>query len=759
MKLFDKLANLKSPKNVGTDDGHYEYKYYLVFSELEDEPTFELETKLTIGSQVGDIILEEETISPRHCTFTLNNDVISVLDHNSEEGTFIGKKEVEPGKMYILQDGDDVSIGDVVVEIYVEQIEVEPAVEEEVEQEVEQEVAEEQPVEKVENTATLELNTQILQQKIDESNEELDALDYSHVKIDIDDEKNIKKQRPTKPKGISYKSSEDPNEVSSSLTRLIALLLDSLITLIVYTILVPFDEFRLFLQDLPLKIKELVGPIYTSEIAPVVNLFLEENPAFIEMGKDIREFWQSDYNVFISALILFAIIRLTTTLLLGVSLGQAMIGIKASGNVILKRILGLIREFIGLLTGPFVIFDIATLFNLRSFKELITFTKITSPRLLKSSLLSFVSFIVLLLILLVSPMFQGLEFRQSFPMDESLIKKSKNLELDQSFDNSRFFGIRVKWPDDIKGLSTFSFKRDNKKLSLTPVIKIINTKTNKEVELKKDKIFNLKKLLKIAFNLNYFAKSSYPELFKYIHDASDVNANFKSHQFDELVFAKELQSLIRSSFRLDLLTIVDHTINHGPFVKGLVDFRDSLFQLIGQNVLSVKVDRLGDTYFVIFDVQDTRKSKLKIIPLVVNSNFVYEITAENKGFSFKNIQSMFVGSTWKSQNILKTSQANYLSFIDKMINTEKNVDTEYIQSFYELIYNDIKLAVENDSSFLISKWELVLNNYLKVLNDVKLNKEDKDLSWQKLYQNLNDLLRALRDKDSSFFGISKVERV
>ena len=77
-----------------------------------EESSYKLEKKLTIGSEIGDIVIDDDELSPRHCTFILNsNQVVTLLDHSSQNGTFLNKKKLDPGKTFFVSVKDKVKAG------------------------------------------------------------------------------------------------------------------------------------------------------------------------------------------------------------------------------------------------------------------------------------------------------------------------------------------------------------------------------------------------------------------------------------------------------------------------------------------------------------------------------------------------------------------------------------------------------------------------------------------------------------------------
>jgi pSer/pThr/pTyr-binding forkhead associated (FHA) protein len=132
MKLKSLFAKLISPKKngdsgLGSSGEGKNFQYHLQATNIEGQPTYPLTDFLAVGSEVGDVVLDDPSLSAKHCTFFLKDNVISIIDHNSVEGTFINDKKISSGKMIILQDGDYVRAGELEFDILKHAIEATPA--------------------------------------------------------------------------------------------------------------------------------------------------------------------------------------------------------------------------------------------------------------------------------------------------------------------------------------------------------------------------------------------------------------------------------------------------------------------------------------------------------------------------------------------------------------------------------------------------------------------------------------------------------
>lgn len=154
--LKDLFKKIKLPTKRGkTEDKPafkapvWESSFYLELINLEGAPKYELTHQLSIGSEIGNIVIADPSLSPRHCTFYLQQEVISLIDHGSIQGTLINGIKLSPGKFIILEESDKVQVGDLEVKILKENRAVEVSEDEDEEEEIEEEevIEEEQEAE------------------------------------------------------------------------------------------------------------------------------------------------------------------------------------------------------------------------------------------------------------------------------------------------------------------------------------------------------------------------------------------------------------------------------------------------------------------------------------------------------------------------------------------------------------------------------------------------------------------------------------
>src|SRR5690606_1574332 len=91
--------------------------FELELSNMEDSPVYALSNQLTVGSEIGNIVISDTSVSPRHATFLLQDEVVSVIDHGSVTGTKVNGQEISAGRYIILQESDIITVGDLEIRI------------------------------------------------------------------------------------------------------------------------------------------------------------------------------------------------------------------------------------------------------------------------------------------------------------------------------------------------------------------------------------------------------------------------------------------------------------------------------------------------------------------------------------------------------------------------------------------------------------------------------------------------------------------
>jgi len=763
----------KSSLSTKVDGVRWVKKFILELSNMEGSPTYNLSHQLTVGSEVGNIVIADPSVSPRHCTFILQEEVVSVLDHGSVAGTFINGQKIPPGRYIILEENDNIKVGDLEVQIHVKN------------EAIKQEIPEEELEEEVEVAEEIEEEEAVEEEKVAVKKEPKLALLKKWFKI-----------KPSKAKKDSKKSnliaiSGNPTYATNSLVRVIAVLCDLLIAYALSIVFMPFDEFRSFVADVP----AILGSFLDIDWNGLWSVINEEYAFVGEILKDLYSFFSTTFN-FGPLILLFFVVRLISTLLLGVSISEVFLGVRAHGNVIWKRLGGVLRVVVGMITGPFLIFDVPALISKRTFKEFMTFTHtyINSKFVTILGIIFYVPLVVL--IVLLSPLMQGLELPEPIAVKDVLDKRVKVIQTDEAatevvktYDSSSFLNIGLEY--DAQGISlvpSFRFSGKKNKLTYKPALAVYHRELQRSVSIEVFKTFDFKELLGLGFKGDPFLTDKFPLIEGYVYSSEVSAASFKksTDEKESRKFADEVVSFTKIAFELNANNVLDFMQVYTPILKGFMDYRSSLLGLIEYKEFDqIDFIKLGNAYFLRFSYTRQKPFDL-LIPLIKGEGRVLKIEFDKKenlgALRNKFYKFSLEGSDWfpprqvgaTGEEALRPLQV--LDLFSKLDVKGDKISPEKAQALYGYYYEKSGGVLKNEDPAEYELWKSSVEGIFTIMTKMKDSipkveekpapevvegappaeaeapvevAEDPRL---KLFQNFQDLKDAVENKNKEYFG-------
>ena len=767
--------------SIEVSRGRWIKKFTLELTNMEGSPTYGLIHQLSIGSEVGNIVISDPSVSPKHCTFILRDQIVSVIDHGSIAGTFINGKKINPGKYIILEETDVIMVGDLEVKIFTENV---PESDKPLEEESHKEelIEDEALVQEDDESEVPEERSPSIFARFFKKKEKSK---FEVKKNDFNQKKENKKKR------ISI--SRNPY-ATNSIVRLTSVIGDVLIAYSLYIIFFPFDEFRHFLSDVPILLTDLLGVDWSG-----LWSVLSDEYAFLgELLKDLYTFFSVTFQIG-PFFLLFIIVRLITTLLFGVSISEAILGVRSHGNVVWKRIGGVIRVLIGIFTGPLLIFDVPALVSRRTFKEFMTFTHtyLSSKFFL---ILGCILYLPLLFVLvLLSPLLQGLELPEPIAVNERLDKRLKVIQPEEVTEKkvkekSNFLNLELDYePKNISLVPMFKFSGQGQKLNYKPSLVVYHKDLQRTVSLEVFKTFDFKELLGIGIKGNFFLYEKFADIYNFVYSSDAINESFKGKD-TELAnrhFADQVVSFTKIAFELNAGNAFEQMQTYTPLIKSLMDYRSSFLALIEYKEFD-QIDflKIGNTYFLRISYQRQKPFDL-IIPLLKGDGRVIKIEfdkKENLGIlSNKFYKFSLNDSNWaptkaalKTEDVLNALQVldvfSKFNFIDQKISSEK------AQSLYGYYFEKSSEIFKKDDSIEYDLWKksvesifMIMEKMLAVVpkeatifavepttestieRPAQLPVEVPAIedSRVKLFNNFQDLKDAVENKNKDYFGIQE----
>lgn len=729
--MLGKLFNRKSvPENDGDSSTVGMGKLQLVkvfeleLSNMEDTPVYALTHQLSIGSEIGNIVINDPSVSPRHATFILQQDVVSVVDHGSVAGTFVNETRLHPGKFVILEETDTVKIGDLEVKLRVSNKEV-----------VKDEVPEVPVVEEEAPPADLPLEETIEKSK----------------------KKKTSKKAPLKKVEVEL--------AANSVVRLFAVIGDLLLAYALLVILSPFDEFRSFLEFIPGTLTSLLDVDWNA----MTETILQDAGFVGDMLKDAFAFISSTFH-FGPLLITFILSRLVTTLLFGVSAVEFLMGIRASGNGIWARIGGVLRVLIGIITGPFIIFDAPAIISRRTLKEFMSFTKITAPSKLASMFGIVIGIPALIALALISPLVQGFEPPQPIVINEKIDQRVKAKDAaTEGFikDHSEIFRFDISYdPKELLLIPNYKFYGVKSKLNLKSSLVFYQRNLQRPVELEIYKTFNFKQLLGIGIKGNVPLYEKYPEIYSFVYEALESNPVFKvkKNEKTETAFANEFIQFTKASFAIDPQNALDVMQSESFLIKGMVDYKSSFLSLIEyKDFDQIGFIKLGNTVFMKISFMKQKPFDL-IIPLLRGEGKIYKVTFDKREelgtLASQFYKFNFGESNWQSLDKPQAGEVmtplQSLDFFSSGKFREQQLTGENAQALYAYYFETSGNVLTRNDVVELDLWKNLVRNLPKLIETIPSQPNSEGFDPKiKLLQNFRDLIDALENNNIEYFGISQ----
>ena len=777
------LGKLFKRKSVPKNDGEKQkselpgmevkkFNYVKVFglelSNMEESPVYTLKNQLSVGSEIGDIIISDPSVSPRHATFILQQDVASVIDHGSVAGTHINGKKIPVGKYIILEESDVIAVGDLEIKL---RITTESRAVSEANDEVLTEESEEEDViEEVE-----ELDEEGIPDLPELPEEEPEEDIEEDLEEDIEEEGYDEGPSEEEDKALPIKKAGSQTNSANSLVRLVAVLSDILLSYSLLVILLPFDEFRSFLESVQEMLKNLVPVDWDI----LISTLKEENGFLGSLVVDIYNFLSATFNIG-PLLFMFILVRFLSTLILGVSVSELFLSVRAQGNVIWNRVGGALRVLIGAITGPFLMFDAPAVISRRTFKEVLTFTHLYTSSRMMAIIGSFIIIPLMLSLSLVAPLFEGFEPPAPVGINDRIdqrvkVKNSENSEATEEStpvivsDLSSVLGFKLQYnSSDLALIPSFRFQGSISKTTFRSGLVFYQKDTQRQIELEVFKTFNLKQLLGMGIKGNIPLYDKYPQIYNFVYESPDSNPAFKkaNDQASNTAFANEFIEFTKVAFSLSLDNALEVMQNETFLIKGLIDYKASFLSLIEyKDFDDIKFIKVGNAFVMRISYKKQKPFEL-LVPLIKGEGKIYKLslnrrenaeTIINKFLKYNLDKADWFSLDRETSEDMMSALEVFDFFSSPDLKRELNNETK-AQRLYAFYFENSTSILRKSDPVELEIWKTKAKALLKLIEAVSPDLPEGDNSGSivnKLEQNFSDLVDALENNNREYFGIEE----
>ena len=568
----------------------------------EDSKRVPVQGKISIGSSEDvDICIEDFGLAPRHCTFRDNNEILTVQNTGGDGAVIVGKQKLSHGKMYIVDKGDSIKLGELTFVVRTEEVEAHYVEEDEKtlagqdfdEDDYDDDETEGKPKSLMSRfTGMFKRNrAEDLNDPEEEEPGEIEVIDHSDEE---DEEYDDDSTAPREVKASGAIGSMKPKKVRISpflkekragfIIRLLGFILNLCAIYSIYLYALPLLKVEAHFQkifDLLTPHIEKVLPLLTPHVPEAALTFL------------------TNY-ITIKILILFILTQIVSSLLFGCSLGLFLLGGTGNGGFVGKRIKSLVRNLIGFITSPLLIFDLPILLKYRTLKEVLSHSQIEK----RSNALSFLAGVTIFPIALIAAFLWPLindpillkmpEYVVSAPAPRKKAKTKAEAIV------SSHFELKAKY-------------MKKKSLELIPsfekkgiILHVLDTKKGSKLSISKSKSIDLNPEFKSNLESNPFFASFTPNLFK-----------FMSEQKASKEVNREISAILRDSIGMDFLRLHEILLDHGPYVKGLIDIRLKALSSLGitEKYKSTLYTVSRKDFLILEEESTAARQRIVILPL------------------------------------------------------------------------------------------------------------------------------------------------
>ncbi len=703
---------------------------------------------VSIGSSDEvEVSVEEFGLAPRHGIFKVHNDILSLHNLGGNGKTSLEGHQLQHGKMYIVDKGDKLSMGELDITIESENISSKQDFYNLVGQESDEE---------------LDVDELIANDDFEEDEEKGPGL-FARIKEFFSKKKeSLKNALPKKPeKGSSgektltaahqapaIKAKKQKGFLKGSnasaagfIGRLLALVLNLLITMNAKEFLIPLSGQEKKISELLSKVSEMLAPLIL-KVTALLPASLAEYAKWLD--------YVADVNI-LTFVALFLVLNLVGIILFGVTTGHSLLMIGGSGSLIANRITGVVRWIIGLITTPLLLLDLPCLIGKRTVKEIASGSTMTyrfGVAKFVGPLLMFPFFAALLLL---TPALTDMDRLMSdSPEVVKIIPKKAKGELPFSGASS-LLGLHLE-ARKFESRELIPVLRKSEK-SHHVQLQLLDISSSNKAQLEvKDDFFKKMELIKIGLSGNPLA----------FHFYKNIKAAVESENITP-VAAQEFQVLIKNALSLQPEKMLDVILSNGPFIGGLINLRKTILDKLAIAGSPVTVFRdLGAVQLIeLSDKNPKANISINILPLNAKNNqsvwqISYKKAVKEAGADLKQMvlikpRPLGRDNLDLTARLLKESEwgpleiLDFYSFLESAEALAPGMDRKVITYYRHRCH----LALSIGSDYLFTQFEGRFRSNIESLE--ALSNEKSGLGLETVIKSLKQQLNALSAKNIKYF--------
>ena len=518
--------------------------------------------------------------------------------------------------------------------------------------------------------------------------------------------------------------------------------------------------------------------------------YLASYPSFMSMDKTLRELFASFspdkaflYSTIVMVYFLTMLWRFYANLIFGMSLFQIFGGVRAQGKFWWVRVGGAARVVLETLFGWTSLLHLPLLMKKKVLSEAWTDTDLRIKDNLFTKLFKSLMIPFWLVFSFYAPLLQNLTLIDGLVLSTDVEKATKltnTTNFDQFFHyNSNRFKFKAFSSlneGQLQFIPDFQITRKRGKRSIVSYISIYDVKSGRYGTFKTNKKVNLFKLIEKARVGNPLFDKSFPELAKVLnrdighYQIREYKKEFEKQAILNPLAIEQIEDLFKASLELGGSTLLSHTLQYGPFIRGFVELRRNILSLVRQG-LNVEADFLevGNQKFLrlrqeVGGVLEFGKEQVETwLPLGTMNALIFEMGWDKdlaSALSRKTFMASFMGTVDWFFDYKKffahpelEAQMSPFQVVDHMTSLKLNqgqieILEEYLfRYYYELCRSSLKEDLPALQDFLEENLKR-----LSLVIDIKKKGKDNKLT-EAFIEQIEELKKSFIARDKNFFNI------
>jgi|GEM_PF-4927743 hypothetical protein len=441
------------------------------------------------------------------------------------------------------------------------------------------------------------------------------------------------------------------------------------------------------------------------------------------------------------ALTLFAFLQIFIGFLFGRSLGYVFMGINEDSGFITKRVKALLRSLIFILTGPLLLFDLPILIKKRSFKEWLTRSALYRPSSWPGILSSVLLFPPIILAFLISSFAS-----QRKPISIDFLQ-TQPARVKQRF---TFNSLNLRFPID--ALEERQSLPDLKELNKPGILLFYRGLDQKPLKLNLGPSYSLENWLKGFLDNNYAFSILNPELYQRIESAFIPGSlSFTQRQDLEQLF-KDSLTPVEQGFQTTFRLLKTYGLDLGALNKISENLKKS-FSFSDKTVFKWINFLQRDILWLENTTKEHLEVQIIFLDVVPFKSIVITIPILEKDKTLELVERELIqilpilpGPSLKNEEaLMETSHRISDQILEFSVNS--SLSSEELENLYDSLFHFTGELLGGATNLYRDKYEDQISILLNKLHD----EQNLSSETQKFYEKLQRLNLAYLNGESSFF--------